>query len=354
MTLTSHHSPTKDVKLGGTYTANVLGTIRSHLEALQGYDVIAMELIQNADDAGAHEISFDVTDEALVVSNSATFSYCGDLSHSPCQRVLSADGLSKQCDFHSIIEVASGGKLGDSENIGRFGIGFISTYQITDSPEIRSLDLALRLHPELSEWSGQRTELLEGTRLTFPWARNGETRVRVLLQLSAITDQHIGRVLESTKMVIERSLLFLNHVSTVQLTRNGTQVYSAKIDRTALPKISISFDSGGPSQQWLILTTDAKGLLESTIASHPRLQSLKRKTAVTIALSTDSSLTTNGFLYAYLPTQQLSGCRFISTQISFQSQIARPRFSKETNISKHGTKVSFMPREKKSRVIWRG
>ena len=198
--MTSHLSSQDDFQLSGTYTANVLGTIRSHLEALQGYDVMALELIQNADDAGAGEVSFDVTDEALIVSNSAEFSYCGDLRHSPCQGVIShKDRPSKQCDFHSIVEVASGGKLGDSENIGRFGIGFISTYQITDSPEIHSLDLAVRLHPEVSQWSGHRTRRVAGTRLTFPWAKNSGSSVRALLQLSAISDEHITRVLIASR-----------------------------------------------------------------------------------------------------------------------------------------------------------
>src|SRR4029079_14562269 len=131
---------------------------RSHLEALQGFDVMALELIQYADDAGATEITFDVTDDALVVSNGATFSFCGDLEQSSCPGVASADGSTKFCDFHNITEVASGGKLGDPGNIGRFGIGFISTYQITDSPEIRSRDLQVQLHPERLEWSGQRVD----------------------------------------------------------------------------------------------------------------------------------------------------------------------------------------------------
>ena len=45
----------------GSYTANLLGNIRSHLAGLQGYDVMALELIQNADDAKAEEIVFDIT-----------------------------------------------------------------------------------------------------------------------------------------------------------------------------------------------------------------------------------------------------------------------------------------------------
>lgn len=63
----------------GSYTANLLGNIRSHLAGLQGYDVMALELIQNADDAKAESVVFDVTDQALVVFNSGQFTYCGDL-----------------------------------------------------------------------------------------------------------------------------------------------------------------------------------------------------------------------------------------------------------------------------------
>ena len=53
----------------GSYSVNLLGSIASNLAGLQGYDVMALELIQNADDAKASSISFDITDDALVVDN---------------------------------------------------------------------------------------------------------------------------------------------------------------------------------------------------------------------------------------------------------------------------------------------
>lgn len=63
----------------GSYIANLLGNIRSHLAGLQVYDVMALELIQNAEDAKAESVIFDVTDLGLVVFNSGEFTYCGDL-----------------------------------------------------------------------------------------------------------------------------------------------------------------------------------------------------------------------------------------------------------------------------------
>jgi hypothetical protein len=49
----------------GSYTANLLGNIRSHLAGLQGFDVMALELLQNADDARASSIRFDISAEKL-------------------------------------------------------------------------------------------------------------------------------------------------------------------------------------------------------------------------------------------------------------------------------------------------
>ncbi|MCF7556680.1 hypothetical protein [Pseudomonas petrae] len=57
-------------RASGSYTTNLLGNIRSHLAGLQGYDVMAVELIQNADDAKTEEIVFDIMDSGLVMYNS--------------------------------------------------------------------------------------------------------------------------------------------------------------------------------------------------------------------------------------------------------------------------------------------
>src|SRR6185312_16132540 len=150
----------------GTYTASLIGNIRSHLAGLQGYDVMALELIQNADDAKAESVAFDITDKGLVVVNSGRFSYCGDLQARTCSFTASN---SYSCDYHRIADVGSGGKLSRGDNIGRFGIGFVSTYQITDHPEIRSSGIKLTLHPEEGQWFIESFEQSEGTTFFLPW-----------------------------------------------------------------------------------------------------------------------------------------------------------------------------------------
>ena len=56
-----------------------IGTLANELGNLTGYDSLANELIQNADDAeDATSIVFDVRADALVVENDGEFSDCGD------------------------------------------------------------------------------------------------------------------------------------------------------------------------------------------------------------------------------------------------------------------------------------
>jgi hypothetical protein len=154
-------------RTSGSYTANILGNIRSHLAGLQGYDVMALELIQNADDAKAEEIVFDITDRGLLVRNSGQFTYCGDWHSRPCGFIATN---SYSCDYHRIADVGSGGKLSRGENIGRFGIGFVSTYQVTDHPEIRSSGIKLTLHPEQGQWFIEPFDEPTGTSFFLPWA----------------------------------------------------------------------------------------------------------------------------------------------------------------------------------------
>jgi hypothetical protein len=111
-----------------------------------GIDIAAAiikELLQNADDAQATEVTV-VLDErtripelpaeeykriiapALLVTNNAYFKLPEDVSEN------------EKDDFSAIKSVASGHKAGQATSAGRFGIGFNSVYFITDNPIIFS------------------------------------------------------------------------------------------------------------------------------------------------------------------------------------------------------------------------
>ncbi|MDQ3820330.1 MAG: hypothetical protein M3362_21980 [Acidobacteriota bacterium] len=54
-------------------TIDYLGFLNAELRGLKGISTLAYELIQNADDAQASEIAFDVSYDALIVENDALF-----------------------------------------------------------------------------------------------------------------------------------------------------------------------------------------------------------------------------------------------------------------------------------------
>lgn len=103
-----------------TQTVEFLGFLRGQLNGLSGIPTLCYELIQNADDVkdlqgrpGATKIIFDVCDDALYVYNNGVF---------------------RDIDFERMQKVSWGNKREEAETTGAFGIGFVSVYQITDSP----------------------------------------------------------------------------------------------------------------------------------------------------------------------------------------------------------------------------
>lgn len=287
----------------GAYTANLLGNIRSHLAGLQGYDVMALELIQNADDAQAQEIIFDITDSGLFVQNSGQFTYCGDLEQ---QCAFLVDDNYK-CDYHRITDVGSGGKLSRAENIGRFGIGFVSTYQVTDHPEIRSSGIKLALYPEQGEWIVEPFEEPNGTTFFLPWAKDPNTEGRLALGVSHVSPTHIEQIAEDVQAVLRKSLLFLRHVQKAEVRRNGQLLLACDLDRNEDSDLIISFKPSGAVERWHILRTDASEMAQSMFALHPRLEMLARSTKISIALKMEPEPLADGLLYAFLPTEQSTG-----------------------------------------------
>lgn len=286
------------------YDSDLIGTIKSHLEALQGYDVMALELIQNADDAEADEVVFDITKDGLRVWNSGTFSYCGNLSDRICQLQQTEKYA---CDFHRIKKVASGGKLKKSENIGRFGIGFVSTYQIADHPEIQSSGIKLVLLPETENAAVQSVPEADGTTFFLPWATDPNTDARQALGVSHVSPAHIDQLTDDIQSVLRKSLLFLRHVRKAEVRRDGKLLLGCDLDRGDDSSLVVSFRPTEVVEHWRILRADAKAAAEKLYPSHPRLEALNRGTSISIGLRLDPEPLTEGYLYAFLPTEQSTG-----------------------------------------------
>lgn len=289
------------------YRANLLGNIEQALKGLQGYGIMALELIQNADDAGATNLSFDARDDALVVDNGATFSSCG--MHEPeCPWSKSGDpkGLHRPCNFHAIAEMGSRSKIQAQDQIGRFGIGFVSVYQITDTPIVRSGVVELQLNPQTQEVMRNDIPPFNGTQFVLPWAATA-SEVRTGLNASPTPPDVADKVVVEISQVLKSSLLFLRHLQRVELRRNGELVAEVAIDRSA-EEVMLEFKPSGDLQHWLMLSRTADDvLLELGLRKKfEALDRLDRATKVSVAVPLTSEAV-EGVLYAYLPTRQATG-----------------------------------------------
>ena len=100
---------------------------------------LVKELIQNAEDAQAEEILFILDDQdyskfdsKLCLANEI-FPEWKKLNSFPSLCVYNNRGFSAE-DLKGIQTLSVGGKTGERESIGKFGLGFSSVYRITDAP----------------------------------------------------------------------------------------------------------------------------------------------------------------------------------------------------------------------------
>ena len=194
-----------------------LGFLAQQLGDLRGKATLAHELIQNADDAkddygnlSATIISFDVTDDALIVSNDAVF---------------------READFDRMRELASGSKRRESgdRTTGAFGVGFISVYQITDRPEIHSAGRRWIFRPENNE--GQKIKQTmdpsvtkdKGTLFRLPWAFQ-ESKVRQELRSPIVDEAYVDSFVGELSEALPKAILFLKKLESIDLLRNGERV----------------------------------------------------------------------------------------------------------------------------------
>ncbi len=126
---------------------NIVRSIKDVIGLMAGGGIgvaaaVIKELLQNADDAGASKVAV-ILDERPVPTNSPE-EYRQLLGpailvrNNKPFRIANDPGGNGTDDFKAICDVASGHKLGQATAGGRFGIGFNSTYFLTDTPVLFS------------------------------------------------------------------------------------------------------------------------------------------------------------------------------------------------------------------------
>ena len=273
---------------------NYLGFLSEQLGDLRGITTLAHELIQNADDAkddagklSATRITFDLKDDALIVSNDAVF---------------------RKTDFERIRNVASGSKRDESgdRTTGAFGVGFVSVYQVTDRPEIQSAGQRWILCPE--ERENQRIKLFrdsytdEGTVFRLPWAFE-DSQVRRELKVPPVDRESIDLFADELKDSLPKAIMFLKKLDTIELRRNGKSV--RRVTRVAEGN-DILVDCDGVSQVWRII----QGHFSREASQLKSCGYIEDNRSDHVQVAIQDSFLDDGLLFATLPTNQVTRLPF--------------------------------------------
>src|SRR3546814_13572042 len=104
--------------------------------------------------------------------------------------------------------MGSRNKIQVASQIGRFGIGFVSVYQITDSPVVRSGNTEMRLDPVQGQGVTRKIEAEQGTEFELPWAyMSSETRKAI--NASPTPGDVVKLVVEAIAALLARGLFFI-------------------------------------------------------------------------------------------------------------------------------------------------
>jgi hypothetical protein len=268
---------------------NYLGFLEAQLRDLQGIDTLAFELVQNADDVQPGEgsapprwITFDLADEALIVSN---------------------DGVFRPVDFTRMQDLAGGGKREEAGTTGAFGIGFLAVYQITDRPEILSGGRHWIIRPEAepAERIEERLVETEGTILRLPWAFDERSRVRHALRLPAVQPAQLAAFATAFAGAIVLAALSCASYSGSRCGATGSS-YIASSENRALKASCACMMKRVRRGAGSLLQGDFAAEAAELRASYPWQIESHRASGVTVALPLTSFLE-QGRLFASLPTE---------------------------------------------------
>jgi hypothetical protein len=173
------------------------------------------ELLQNAEDAEAKHVRFQLFDDHLV------------FEHDGKKLFLSEN-------VESITSIGDSTKVDDPTKIGKFGVGFKAVFAYTQSPEIHSGDYHFRIRdlvvPELIPASHTH---LDGFTTTFRFPFDHARKV---------ARQAASEIAGALRKLDDSSLLFLRNIHRITyVLADGSQGF---LDRSAPPKLQQAQSSG--------------------------------------------------------------------------------------------------------------
>lgn len=230
------------------------------------------ELLQNADDAGATEACFDLRSDSLIFGHNS-------------QRVFSAE------DVESITTVGSSTKKEDLNKIGKFGAGFKSVFQVTDTPRIHSgqYNISIRdyIVPEPIDADSRATA---ATTFILPFNRR---------DLSP--EKAYSQVLERIRSLEFRSLLFLRNIKEIKWHAGIEWGHFRKSTHGRRARLNAQFEDGGIEREEYLMASRDITVGNSSLTL-----------SVAYAIENDDLVGLgNEPLFVFFPTEQRPGFRFL-------------------------------------------
>ena len=288
-------------------TGSIRGILRSYPDATN----IISEFIQNAEDAHFGKIQFEVSKDHLRIIND------GDEFSNP--------------DYDRLVVFAQG-KWDEADKIGKFGVGFISAYHLTDSPIVVSNGVQLHIKPtgRISKRKHMASAGKRGSTFILPLRKN-PTALSKQLGVEEVADELIKRFAGSFKEKFYRCVLFLGGEKTIEgwegsgknrrlvcrckrevslrqdrtSHASGVVVYEKVLIRTEWPH-SKSGKMAIEDNEWLVFTQDFKEVYVHTRGTKP-----PGRTKVSLAFKLqDRKPDEVGYLHAFLPTKIKTGLPF--------------------------------------------
>ena len=149
------------------------------------------EILQNAEDAGAKEVMFDLHKDCLIVHHNGR--------------------LFNEKDVRGICGILMSTKDEDLTQIGKFGIGFKSVYAYTRTPEVHSGAEDFRIEKYVCPVAVEPVDLDENeTCFIFPFDHPKVTALRAVEEIAAALSN-----------LDPRTLLFLRNIELIRFRREG-------------------------------------------------------------------------------------------------------------------------------------
>ena len=191
------------------------------------------ELLQNAEDTKATEVSFELFSDKLIFKHNG-------------KRLFSKTDIERITDINNYDAQVEKKELFKSETIGKFGIGFKAVFGYTDTPKIHSGKFHFEIYDLVVPKQIPSLEMnLDETIMVFPF--NHTHKVKDKRKIPKIAFDDIKIWLEKIK---DNTLLFLTNIRKISYSINGETSYIER-DEIDEVRIEITNTKNNIATKWL-------------------------------------------------------------------------------------------------------